>query len=163
MFLESTQQNQWRISLYTKYKIPKYFDGVREIVGYSYSKGTHLHAVFCPICAKDPEMYGDGIFLVTGQYKIKQLLPCGCARYHKYTETQFMILVKRELSKPQHKGLSFVGLSEEFNGYDTRFDVMCETHGIFNTTLDNIRYKKSNNSACTKCSGTYVKTPEEYT
>lgn len=140
------------------------YDEIRDIIGEYFDKETRKHKdiVFCPICAKDPEMYGDGIFIVNKQYKKKGLIPCGCSKSAKYTESQFIILVKRELSKLQHKGLSFVKLSEEFNGYDTRFDVMCETHGIFNTVLDNIRYKKSNNSACTKCSGKYVKTPEEY-
>ena len=149
--------------MYIKYIEPKYFDGVRNVVGYSYNKDRYLNVIFCPICAKDPEMYGEGLFFVDGQYKRKQLVPCGCSKNHKYTESQFIILVKRELSKTQHKGLSFVKLSEEFNGYDTRFEIMCATHGVFTTLLDNIRYKKSNNSACTKCSGTYVKTPEEYT
>ena len=140
------------------------YDEIRDIIGEYFDKETYKHKdiVFCPICAKDHEMYGNGTFIVDKQYKKKGIIPCGCSKRRKYTESQFLILVKRELSKPQHNGLSLVKLSEEFNGYDTRFDVMCKTHGIFNTFLDNIRYKKSNNSACTKCSGTYVKTPEEY-
>ena len=132
------------------------YDGVRFKVGYIYANKRYMSVVYCPICAKDTELYKDGLFMGDSQYKRNKILPCGCGKSFKYNEDQCITLIKRELPA----GITFVKFVDGFNkGTHSPVKLFCVEHGEFSCYLSDIR---SRDTPCSKCSGTYKPTGDEY-
>lgn len=134
----------------------QYYDGVRSKVGYTYVNKRYMSIIYCPICAKDQELYKDGLFMADSQYKRNKILPCGCGKSFKYNEEQCTTLVKRALPA----GMTFVKFTDGFNnGTHSDLDIECPEHGVFTTNYRSIYLK---GIMCTKCNGTHKTIGDEY-
>jgi predicted GIY-YIG superfamily endonuclease len=72
------------------------------------SKTEKAVKVHCPICAEDPELYGEAIYTMTlGNYR-KGQKPCGCSKSPKRTEQQWEILIGRKALSNNHTFLGFI-------------------------------------------------------
>ena len=70
--------------------------------------GYKLYTVKCHICAKDSEMFGEGIFKSSKGNLNSGSLPCGCGKKHNWSNQQYIVMVKRQCAK---KNYTFVGLN----------------------------------------------------
>ena len=95
------------------------FHGCLTVLGWTRMKGSRRYlAVECSICAKDPELFGDGVFETTKEsISSKGYLPCGCGWAYKWSEQQIRL---RCLRRANEHGFSFNGFSEDFRGVRTK-------------------------------------------
>lgn len=103
--------------------------GNLEVIGWSrrYSlKNIKLYVVRCSVCAKDTELFGDGLFEINKANFEAGRIPCGCSRGYKYSEEQAVLRIKRVMQGKPYLLKGFVG------GYkDSSSQVIfeCEKHG----------------------------------
>lgn len=103
----------------------------RVVVG-----GIAKCAVYCHVCSKDPELFGDGIFYLERNHLRNGVLPCGCAVNRRWSVSQYMTRLKRKCLEAGFEYLHVVGA---FKGVDTRVRLKCNLDGYeWNITLDNL-------------------------
>ena len=73
--------------------------GILKVVEFTGKRvaGCRIYKVFCAECAKDPEMYGNGMFEKAKNDLNKGGIPCGCSTNTQYTTEQWKILLTRRL------------------------------------------------------------------
>ena len=104
-------------------------DNQLTVIGWKGKSGDiKYYIVKCSECSKDPELFGDGIFKASKIVLTKGIISCGCSRCHKWTETQYIIRIKRLCNE---KGYIFKGFAENFKGSQTKLSLECPTHGHF--------------------------------
>jgi hypothetical protein len=92
------------------------------VVGVDEEVGSKKYKVFCSVCSKDPEMFGEGIFLsALGSLKNSNI-PCGCSKGARLTNEQYSIKTLRECFARDYTFLSVVG---DWNGIYTRVLLRC--------------------------------------
>lgn len=110
--------------------------------------GSKLYSVRCSICCKDPELFGEGVFLACKGNLISGAIPCGCARNVKWSYAQYCIKAKRIIEK---LGYSLVKMYE--NTEDPRSSIVemrCEKHSLnFKRNMQTVIQKQV---ICKKCS-----------
>ena len=97
-------------------------------INYRTESGTSTNKciVYCDVCSKDSELYGEGYF-VEKLYRLKQgIKPCGCGIRKRLTEEQYKIVVRRNAEK---NGLVFTGWAGDYNNNYTLCKVACPVHG----------------------------------
>jgi hypothetical protein len=99
---------------------------VVDKVGY-----TKTYSVRCDICAKDPELFGNGTFKSYRTSIKNNYPPCGCGGRPLWSEDQFKVICKREALK---RGFTLEGFFGEYKGNKTKLDLSCELHGKWNST-----------------------------
>ena len=101
-----------------------------EILGWTHrgKDGKKLYLVKCEECTKDPELFGEGLFISGRSNLVKGQIPCGCSKKPIWTKDQLVIRLKR---RALDGGYSFIGLSEDYNKALTKISVSCDTHGIW--------------------------------
>lgn len=128
-------------------KIPRYTSLQKEILAKRYSellgytfvsmeKGdTNKDEVLikCTTCAKDPELFEEGIFKTTLGYLKSENTSCPCKGNYRYNEKQHKILCKR---KCKELNLKFLGWEGEYNKGKSKPRVSCNITG-------NIKHYKS--------------------
>lgn len=93
---------------------------------------TTRYIVKCSKCAKDPELFSDGLFTSFKSALIRGQLPCGCSKRFTYSISQYETLIKRTFESDQY---SFVGWEDTFSNtkrettYYRRFKYVCKDHG----------------------------------
>lgn len=99
------------------------------VVGFQPNIGwaPRLFNVHCNVCAKDPELFGDGMFMSLKYSLIAGSLPCGCSRSVKWTEDQYRVKVSRKCTE---KGYEFLGFNGNYKGSYTRLNLRCKVHDI---------------------------------
>lgn len=119
-----------------------------EIVDHNGITGNSgRHAFYCKECAKDPELFGNGIFWSRiHSLTNKGATPCGCAFHPKWSEFQYYIRCKRAAIS---HGLFFYGWMESFRGIYTKLQLHCPVHGEVNKLSINNLVNQA--QGCRKC------------
>lgn len=105
------------------------------------NNGNKLYDIRCSECAKDSELFGNGIFKYT-KSDFYKYVPCGCSKSHRWSKEQYKILLLRICKQNNYKFVDFL--------IDTKYIVLeCPIHGQWNTTT----YKSllSHKCGCPKC------------
>lgn len=121
-------------------------------------KDAILYVLKCSICSKDPDLFGDGLFIAQkGHLKIGSV-PCGCCGSLMWTEEQYDVLCRR---KAEESGLQYLGLSQPFIRGATKIKLVCDVHGEYCST--EVRNFIKRGYGCKRCSaaGNSRKTDEE--
>lgn len=123
-------------------------NGHLQVIGWfgRNARGNKLYCVKCSECAKDPELFGDGLFKVTKGNLTSFSLPCGCAKKPHWKKEQYEILVER---KCKTLGYTLLGFTEPWKGNKTKLILDCACHGQWKTT--SINDLLSGNRACRLC------------
>ena len=113
------------------------------------NSGTHTkdatYEFLCRECAKDPELYGDGVFMSSVYNVSIGHIPCGCAPSHRHEEWQNEIIAKRALSSV---GLEFVRFSNPESTMTRRKAwCICKKHGLVEKRISHAK----DGSGCVKC------------
>lgn len=143
------QQDDWSL---TRPRFGK--DGQLEVVGWSGfyftpSRATHsgrVYIVHCNKCALDTELFGEGYFKSPKASLVKGQIPCGCAKFVKWSDEQYSILCKRASSRA---GNVFVGFKSLPINRDTKVIQNCPDHGEWDTgKLSNLLTKSTGCPSC---------------
>lgn len=144
------QQDEWSLTEPTFGE-----DNQLTVIGWSGKRKSDKYYIFkCALCAKDPELFGEGYFrgLKFSLYpnKIrKQTLPCGCGYFTKWTEDQYKVFCKR---KCKLLGMEFIGWDGEYQNSDTKPILKCENHGIFiGAKVKSFVNQTNTKGSCRKC------------
>ena len=112
-----------------------------------YTKLLRYYIVKCSECAKDPELFGDGLFINIKNNIRKGRVPCGCSVSTKWTKAQYRILCRR---KAKDLGYNFIDFKDsEFNGNATRIIMNCNIHGNWEMSIGKLIGKSER--GCPKC------------
>lgn len=112
------------------------------------SKYTKYYAVFCSVCGKDNELYGEGVFLTPKSSLQRGQIPCGCSSSYRKTKKHYEILCKR---KSEAMGYDFLGFSEEFSDRKTKLWLFCPKHGDWKSgIINNFIYRRVGCPECKK-------------
>jgi len=108
----------------------KYGEGERlEVIGWVDRKvGRKYYVSMCSICSKDPELFGDGVFICPKNNIVKGQIPCGCSIRPLWTKGQLEIRLSRKASD---QGYKFLSLLEPYTGATTKIQSFCSSHGIW--------------------------------
>lgn len=111
--------------------IGEYFGNLKvlEFVGYT-KHLIRIYKVCCSVCILDPELNGDAIYETTIALLRKGSLPCSCAFAPRWTEEQYMVLLKRAT---EVKGYEIVEIGE-YRGRKTKVTLR-SVYGEWQTTL----------------------------
>ena len=104
--------------------------------------------VQCSLCARDQEMYGEGIFSISkSDIKAGRQL-CACSKFFQHDIKQNLIRIERYL-KEDTRGFSFVSLCDDFKKSTDKILLACshEGHGVFDISLANFLQGKG----CPRC------------
>jgi hypothetical protein len=101
--------------------------------------------VFCAICAKDTELFGDGVFRMSTKDIKNGKTVCGCASKPRWTRSQYETRIKRT---GDVVGYSFVKWTSDFKSLKSRVILECKAKNhIWDTSLGNLL----KGTACKKC------------
>ena len=106
------------------------FSGKFICVGETISKDL---VVKCPVCSEDPELFGDGLFVMPKGDLIKGAIPCGCSKKPFWSDEQFKTKINRIIKENNinTKVLSIVGETKKTK----RVNFICEIHGNYDKSL----------------------------
>lgn len=99
----------------------------------------------CSECAKDEDLYGDGIFLINTSAFNAGIIPCGCSPIHIKDERQRIIVATRIL---KDKDCEFVGWEGEYKGIYSIYRGLCKEHGEFSSKFSILIAHKSTCQLC---------------
>lgn len=116
------------------------------VVGLYRENYRNCLVVFCPVCSKDPELFGEGLFYSYERIILNGQKPCGCCSVPRWEEFQYKVMMGRFAEK---WGFSFVGWSDEYKGSLTLPTFRCEQHGNFEAT--NVNDCKRYEINCPSC------------
>lgn len=100
-----------------------------QVIGWdgSRTKGlAKIYTVMCSVCAKDPELFGEGLFKSVKQSLVNGIIPCGCSVGPKWTEAQNIVRIERMCEKRNYK---FIGFHGEYKGWNTYLSLKCLKDG----------------------------------
>lgn len=98
------------------------------VLGYiSNSKHGKRYLVHCPVCAEDPEQYGEGNFESYASNIKKGAVPCGCSRSYCPTDTQLTLRLERASKDSKYK---FIKLSD-IDSKRRKAVFSCQEHGEY--------------------------------
>lgn len=121
------------------------FSGKFICVGETISKDL---VVKCPVCSEDPELFGDGLFVMPKGDLIKGAIPCGCSKKPFWSDEQFKTKINRIIKENNinTKILSIVGETKKTK----RVNFICEMHGNYDKSLVHV-LSKVNGVMCPDC------------
>lgn len=110
--------------------------------------GRVFYLVKCEECAKDPYLFGEGLFVCQKYILIRGGLPCGCSDKPEWNPEQ---QIKRCTREAEVKGLEFLGFKDAVyeSANKTRVVLRCPEHGVFDTTTVSMLILESN--GCRRC------------
>lgn len=82
--------------------------------------------VKCHTCAKNPEVFGDSLFITTLRCVQRNSQPCGCNKKYSYKQAQCLVLVQQKCDR---KGIEFLGIEGDFKGCHTILKLKCKFDG----------------------------------
>lgn len=82
---------------------------VIELLGYVKARKQQFYKVYCPICAEDTELFGDGTFVIAKGHIVEGKSPCGCSKSYKCTKEQWEVRLQRKL---EGSNCEFAGWTE---------------------------------------------------
>lgn len=89
-------------------------------------EGKDLIDIHCAICAKDPELFGQGNFITPLSNMRKGQIPCGCSKSISWNKEQYTTMCTR---KAKELGYLFKGFIGDWKGKNTNIILFCEKHG----------------------------------
>lgn len=110
------------------------------------SNKSVLLLVGCEVCAKDSELFGNGIFKVYFHNLKKGAIPCGCSSLYYWSEDQYKTLVKR---KAMQRGWEFIRWAGDYKKSLTKLCLQCPKHGMWEST--NIQAFLTQGHGCSEC------------
>lgn len=124
------------------------WDGIsRNAVARVNTKGSKLYDVRCEICAKDPELFGDGVFKAIKGNLESGAIPCGCSPNAHLTSEQFLLKAKRLADKANSTILSI----ESGDRSTCKVEVVCNKHNIkFSRSVTSYLHKSQNCPVCAR-------------
>lgn len=133
-------------------------NGSITILGHNGVKGGYRKFyIKCSICAKDPEMYGDGVFRVE-RPNAKAFKGCACTGSNKYTEDQVKVLVTRRCKELNYSFLGWVG---GWKGKSKTYLKLSCSKGHTWETTSCVKFLDCGRG-CGKCAGNVTYTVEEF-
>lgn len=114
------------------------------------------YKIKCHTCAKDPELYGDGIFNTTGALIAQQTTSCACSTRFEHTPDQTKVQVERLCIKLNYKFLGFVG---DWDGVQTKMSLKCGTCAYEWSSCTVMRLKRGH--GCPQCADNARKNSDE--
>jgi len=124
-------------------------NGHLEVLGWfgeKVNKHVKVYLVKCHECAKDPELFEDGIFRSLKDNLKKGRIPCMCKSNKGLSPEQLEILIKRKI---KDSGYSFVKLIEKDKLENHSATLSCDKHGEFDV-ISAYRFLKVG-SKCPHC------------
>lgn len=121
---------------------------VLKVVSHNGASGNDSrHGFYCKVCAADPELFGDGVFISRiHSVTHKGATPCGCATHPIWDERQNLIRAKRAGADI---GVSVSGYAEPFRGIYTKLSASCSEHGVISSlTLNSL---VNSGQGCRRC------------
>lgn len=107
-------------------------DSQVTVIGWSgYSGRTRKLVVHCSTCAKDPELFGEGVFGTFSGNLSAGAYPCGCSSSSLWTEDQQKVRAKR---KAKSLGFTFIDWFGVYKRSHTRTIMLCCKHGLWKST-----------------------------
>lgn len=123
------------------------------VLGKFTKDGVIYHAVKCVECQKDPEIFGDGVF-ISRNYNFRKQTACGCSSCYRYSKDQYVIRLKREAKS---RNLVFIEI-EDFNKANKSLaTIECPEHGVFKSSITNFLQGKG----CARCRKNRLKEDHE--
>lgn len=115
----------WKSMEYKEdYLTGQVFAETLSVLGWTRIIGTRRkYLIRCSECAKDPELFQEGLFETSKESSLRGYKPCGCGKSYRFSEDQYKILIERKALK---LGVQFLGFSEEFKDGRTRCRMSCE-------------------------------------
>lgn len=86
--------------------------------------------IHCDICERDPELFGDGYFILRREDITRGNFICGCNKNYFYNEEQLSVIIGR---KAKSSGYNFIGFKENYKGKNTKLIMQCNKHSIWDT------------------------------
>ncbi len=102
---------------YCRSHIGKTFNDAKLVVVDGGDKYGYVK-VKCSVCAKDPELFGDGVFETAYGSCEKGSLPCGCAKKFYWTLPQYEIRIKRKIID-ENLDIEFVGFGNRVSSLNS--------------------------------------------
>lgn len=139
---------------------------IDEFVGYRFGESNQLevisrvgkrrdgkdktYAVKCHECAKDPELFGEAVFVSAKSNITKGYIPCGCGGGPQWTPYQYEVRIKRLCKEMNYEFVSFVDDGGTV-GVHTHMRLKCLTDGnVWDTgVVGNLLGK--NHHGCPEC------------
>lgn len=84
--------------------------------------GRGIYTIYCPICAQDPELFGDGFFETDTRQLQRKAVPCGCSIRPVWSEQQYRVRIRRRCEECNYEWVSTEG---RWNRSKTRITVFC--------------------------------------
>lgn len=120
-------------------------DDLLEVVEVVEKSKYSKFKVICHKCKEDEELFPDGYFISHKYSLIKGYKPCGCAKYRKWSEYEYLVLAKRA-STGRFIVHGFVG---EFKNQNSKLSCECLVDGYKWEPMVNGIVNSS--SGCPKC------------
>lgn len=95
------------------------------VLGWTRMKGPkRFYAIKCSECAKDPELFGEGIFETTKDALVTQgYQPCGCGWAYRFTKEQYETKIQR---KADELNVEFIDWVDGFKTGGSKILMSCE-------------------------------------
>lgn len=136
------QQDEWSLTAPTFGK-----EGQLTVVGWSTRSGSSKNYILkCSECSRDRELFGMGLFKSPKYSLVRGQIPCGCAKFVKWTDQQYTIRCSRAAAV---SGNIFIGFKTLPINRDTRVVQRCPVHGDWDTSVMNNLLVKF--TGCPKC------------
>lgn len=109
-------------------KIEGMYENLELLYLYKQKASRPIYIVKCRICAKDKELFGDGIFKARREHLARGIRPCGCGKNVRWSMEQYKVLMNRKLIEQNVKFVSYVDDGEK--GLKAKCNLHCEEHNI---------------------------------
>lgn len=86
------------------------------------------YIIHCSICSLDTELWPEGSIQSSKWRLLKGVMPCGCATNTAYTESQYLVLIRRRC---EELGYEFHGFFGEFKNSTTRLKLVRKLTGTY--------------------------------
>lgn len=100
--------------------------------------GRKIPIIKCDVCASDPELHGEGLFVSSPKGIKNNSIGCGCSVQYKWSASQYKIRITRVAEK---YGYRFIGFGEDIDSIKvnthTKCIVECPKHGVITSAIVN--------------------------
>ena len=124
-----------------------------KVVGWvSKNRSGKNYLVECGVCAKDPELHGDGLYTIDKPNLIKGVIPCACAKTFRWSDDQWIVKLQRYSDIASTRFVRYIG------GIGSKRSAvfLCKEHGEYQAQV----YDFIEGKGCRRCSKNSLK-PDE--
>lgn len=111
-----------------------------------------LYDIYCPVCADDEEMFGNGVFKSFKSIINRDGNACGCGKNFRYSDPQRELLTKRKAKKLDVRFIRILGSTyQRFSMNNLKIVLSCSKHGEYESKYETFMAKVSKGT-CPGCS-----------